>query len=77
MSLNNIKIINNDLPKAFAEFFESKITQIVVNTEISNNVYNGTKKVDHPNTFFMTDSDTLECFNNIKIKNCEGFDRIP
>ena len=77
MSLNDNIIIKNDLPKAFAEFFENKITQILSNTEISNVVYNRTKKVDHPNTFSMTDTEILEFLKNIKIKNCEGFDRIP
>ena len=77
MSLNDNLIKNNDLPEAFANFFENKITQITSNTQISNNVYNGTKKVDHPNSFFMTDTDIRECLNNIKIKNCEGYDRIP
>ena len=77
MSLNDNLIKNNDLPEAFANFFENKITQITSNTQISNNVYNRTKKVDHPNSFFMTDTDIRECRNNIKIKNCEGYDRIP
>ena len=67
MSLNDNLIKNNDLPEAFANFFENKITQITSNTQISNNVYNGTKKVDHPNSFFMTDTDIRECLNNIKI----------
>ena len=77
MSLNDNKINDNDLPKAFAEYFENKITQIVSNAEILNTVYNWTKKVDHPNTFFMTDTDKLECLKIIKIKDCDGFDRIP
>ena len=25
----------------------------------------------------MTDTDIIDCLQNIKIKNCEGFDRIP
>ena len=44
MSLNDNTIINSNLPKPFADFFENKITQIIANTTISNNVYNGTKK---------------------------------
>ena len=59
------------------QFFCIKITPIISETRISNNAYNGKKKVDHPNSFFMTESDILECLKNIKIKNCEGFDRIP
>ena len=68
MSLNEIKTPNKDLPEAFADFFDNKISQILNETQISNNVYNGKNKVDHPNSFFMTENDILECLKNIKIK---------
>ena len=77
MSLNDVTICESDLPLQFAEFFKNKIENITSNTRISNTVYNGKKKVDQPNNFFMADNDILECLRNIKIKNCEGFDRIP
>ena len=77
MSVNEIKINNTNLPTEFAKFFKNKIETINSNTQISNSVYNGTKKLDYPNSFFMTDGDIRECLCKIKIKNCEGFDRIP
>ena len=77
MSLNETKIKNDDLPDQFAKFFTNKINSITSTTQISNTVYNGKKKVDHPNSFFMTEKDILDCLCKIKIKNCEGFDRIP
>ena len=77
MSVNEINIKNKDLPLEFAKFFSNKIAQITSTTQISNAVYNGTKKVNYENSFFMTDTDILESLRSIKIKNCEGFDRIP
>ena len=77
MSFNETKIKNDDLPDQFAKFFTNKINSITSTTQISNTVYNGKKKVDHPNSFFMTEKDILDCLCKIKIKNCEGFDRIP
>ena len=77
MSVNEIKINNTNLPTEFAKFFKNKIETINANIQISNSVYNGTKKLDYPNSFFMTDGDIRECLCKIKIKNCEGFDRIP
>jgi hypothetical protein len=77
MSVNEINIKNEDLPFEFAKFFSNKIAQIISTTQISNTVYNGKRKVDYENSFFMTDTDILESLRSIKIKNCEGFDRIP
>ena len=77
MSFNETKIKNDDLPDQFAKFFTNKINSITSTTQISNTVYNGKKKLDHPNSFFMTEKDILDCLCKIKIKNCEGFDRIP
>ena len=61
MTLNDINVPKNDEPKAFAEFFDNKITQIINETQIVNDVYNGKTKVDHPKSFFMADTDILEC----------------
>ena len=51
MSINEIKIPNKDVSKAFADFFENKISQIVNEMQTANNVHNGKNKVDHPNSF--------------------------
>ena len=77
MSINETKIKSCDLPMEFAKFFKDKISQITEQTIISDTVYNGKRKITQPNSFFMTDADIVECLSKIKIKNCEGFDRIP
>ena len=38
---------------------------------------NGFKKINSKDKFFMSSTDLKECIKNIKIKNCEGYDRIP
>ena len=65
------------IPLSNKKFFKEKIALITSTTQISNTVYNGKRKVDYGNSFFMTDTDILESLRSIKIKNCEGFDRIP
>ena len=77
MSFNDKTISSTELPTEFAKFFQNKIKFITDNIPITPTVYNGKKKLEHPNSFFMTDEDILECLQNIKTKNCEGFDRIP
>ena len=63
--------------RAFACFFSNKVNSIVNQTVIEPSVYNGKKKVNPENKFFMTSTDIEECLKSIKTKNCEGFDRIP
>ena len=41
------------------------------------NVYNGAKLIHAQDEFFMTDMNIIKILKNLKIKNCEGFDRIP
>ena len=77
MSFNDKTISSTELPTEFAKFFQNKIKLITENIPITQTVYNGKKKLEHPNSFFMTNEDILECLQNIKTKNCEGFDRIP
>ena len=77
MSVNETIIENCNLPTEFAKFFKNKINEIISTTEINNAVYNGKRKMEYPNEFFMTETDLTDCLKNIKIKNCEGFDRIP
>ena len=77
MFKNDIKQSKENLATVFGEFFRDKVVQITNNTHISPSVYNGQKKVDCPDSFFMSDTDIMECLKTIKIKNCEGYDRIP
>ena len=44
MGLNWNKVPNDDLPRAFADCFENKISQIIFETQISNSFYNGKRK---------------------------------
>ena len=41
------------------------------------NVYNGKRKVNAANKFFMSLEAVKSCMNSLKPKNSEGFDRIP
>ena len=62
---------------AFACYFHDKIVEIKNNTLIDTSVYNGKRKLLVDNRFFMSEADVLACMNSLKLKNCEGFDRIP
>ena len=77
MSINNKTINNKELPTEFAKFFLNKIKSITENVPVIPTVYNGNSKVTYPNSFFMDENDIIESLQNIKTKNCEGFDRIP
>ena len=77
MKLGAEVVTKVDLPQAFADFFKSKVDDIVKNTVICPEVYNGKRKVNCNDENFMTESNILECVKTIKIKNVEGYDRIP
>ena len=66
-----------DVPESFARFFDNKIKDVLADTSIDPNVYNGTRKVDSEPKFFMTPTLVRECINSLKIKNTEGYDRVP
>jgi hypothetical protein len=77
MSLNNEPIPVNDLPDAFASHFKNKITNIVNESRINPNVFNGNRKVNVENKNFVTEKNILDAISSLKTKNCEGYDRIP
>ena len=77
MSDNGISIDPSGLSDAFAEFFDKKVKSIVETCRVNDNVYNGTRKVDGLESNFMTTRHVHDALNSIKIKNCEGYDRIP
>ena len=77
MYLNNIKIPNTILAQKFADFFENKVKTIIWEVEISEDVYNGKRKIFSQNEMFMNTHNIKKCFDSIKNKNSEGFDRIP
>ena len=74
---NNVEIPSNKQAEIFAKFFSEKVIKITNSVNISPEVYNGKLKVNCDPSFFMSGNDILECLKSIKIKNCEGYDRIP
>ena len=62
---------------SFAKYFSEKIKGNFNKTSIDvNDVYNGQCKLIVQNGNFMTPSDLKECFSDLKLKRCEGFDQI-
>ena len=72
-----MSVAGNEVAEAFAQFFEKKVKNIVDSSQIDENVYNGRQKMVTTGGDFMTTTDILECVNQLKMKNCEGYDRIP
>ena len=72
---NTIKI--EELPDAFAKHFKDKVDNIISKNNINGNVYNGSNKIQSNNINFMEQSNVVKAILSIKIKNCEGYDRIP
>ena len=77
MFKDNINIKNKDLPDEFANFFKSKVDNIVNAQIIKNDVFNGTQKLTPTDLDFMQESDVETAINSLKNKNCEGHDLIP
>jgi hypothetical protein len=71
------EIPSRDLPDKFANFFDSKVENVALETIIDADMYNGTKKVDADNHFFIDQNYIKECIMSLTIKNLEGFDQIP
>ena len=44
---------------------------------LDNEVYNGRRKITCESHNFMSMENIVKAFKSIKIKNCEGYDRIP
>ena len=77
MTLNDLPIPKIDLQDTIANHFKSKIDNIVNESTINANVYNGKKKLNVNNLDFMDESNIMEAVKSIKLKNAEGYDRIP
>ena len=77
MFSNNVPVLNNDLPNVFEEFFTQKTANIVNDTKIEDNVYNGRRKLFVNNEDFMLPSKVLYAAKSLKIKNRKGHDIIP
>ena len=56
---------------------DKKVLGIVEWIKVYQGVYNGRQKIHAANWMFMTGGRIVECIKNLKIKNTEGFNRIP
>ena len=78
MFANGIRVETEDLEEAFAELFESKIKLLSGSARITDTVYNGQRKLPEIDNFnFMTELNVRLAMESLKLKNAEGFDRIP
>ena len=79
---NRMKYVNKvvtgqEVADCFAYFFDTKVRNIVNSLRVDPGVYNGVRKLNSQNAFFMSRKEIMDCVNTIKMKNCEGYDRIP
>ena len=77
MYYENILTPKDQLPDTFANYFEKKVQTIVREQKIEDSVYNGKRKINCLNENFMNAVNLKNAVKSLKIKNCEGHDRIP
>ena len=77
MFMGGIPIDIDMLPESFAKFCDKKVNDIVGSTLLNASTYNGKKIVNFSNKMFMDQASIRVCMLSLKIKNIEGFDRIP
>ena len=77
MQYNNVRYNRDEIPDAFASYFKNKVENITNECQIDDNVYNGTRLMNVGNENFMSEINLKRCLMGLKIKNCEGVDRIP
>ena len=75
--INHLPVKTCEQNDVFAEFFSKKVKDIVNECKIDKNVYNGKWKYTCNDSNFMTPNNILKAVKSLKLKNCEGFDRIP
>ena len=68
---------SEDLAEMFAEMFQTKVLTLASNAKIGPNVYNGMQKIQVEEKNFMSELEIRRAILSIKVKNCEGSDRIP
>ena len=73
----NVEIKEENLVDCFANHFEGKVQNLLEEVKVEPNVYNGKRKVNAANKFYMSLEAVKSCMNSLKPKNSEGFDRIP
>ena len=77
MTIGNVVVSGDERCNHFADYFESKVKSITDDTVVDPGVFNGDRKLEADDFMFMTRSDVEKCIKCIKLKNSEGYDRIP
>ena len=77
MSMAGRCVAEHERSECFASFFAEKVNKITNETIVDQNVYNGTRKMTACSQMFMSSNEVESCIKSIKIKNCEGLNRIP
>jgi len=68
---------SSEKAQAFADFFSTKIRDIVEQNNVQDEPTNGEKVVNAQDTNYVTLQKTQDIMKNLKQKNCYGCDRIP
>ena len=74
---NNVPINDEELPDRIANYFSKKIADLSEEATIWDDFYNGTPKILAQPSIFMDSASVKECMMSLKVKNSEGYDRIP
>ena len=77
MNIDGKPIPKFEIAEEFAKMFEQKVKDIESTTNVNDGVYNGNRKINEQNKNFMTSADVRKAILSLKLKNSEGFDRIP
>ena len=77
MIYNNETLSGYDACESFAKFFEAKVNDIVKDTIIDPTVHSGVRRIYANDNMFMTRENIINSVKSLKIKNNEGYDRIP
>ena len=75
--INNVPVASHEVSESFAKFFKEKVCQIVSSTRVKLSVHNGTRKMEAEDSVFMTGNKINECIMDQKLKNTEGYARLP
>jgi hypothetical protein len=77
LTLGGVPVGGHERSGCFATFFSEKVSSITNSTLVDPLVYNGEKKLAAGNLMFMSTNEVQKSIESIKLKNTEGYDRIP
>ena len=77
MYQDGVELERERVASAFGDLFFNKVKNITESTQINPLVHNGHQKINIVDNDIIPITDIIECVKSLKIKNCEGYDRIP